>query len=76
VTCLSWEPFTKEENNLRFVSGGNDHKLKIWTINKQRQNPEKIFNLEGHVEAITDVVWFNSSSGASTIVSSGKVALV
>lgn len=58
---------------VRFVSGGNDNKLKIWTINRIKNNPEKIFNLEGHTEAISDVAWFNDLNGKSTVASCGKV---
>ena len=38
-----------------------------------RNTPEKIFNLEGHEEIITDVTWFNDNNGKSTIASSGNV---
>lgn len=73
VTCLAWEQYTKEDSSIRFVSGGNDNKLKIWTVNRSRNTTEKIFNLDGHNEAIIDVVWFKNANGTSTIVSSGKV---
>jgi len=73
VTSISWEPSTREDQTIRFVSGGNDNKLKIWSINRLRNNPEKIFDLEGHTEVITDVAWFNNLNGRSTIASCGKV---
>ena len=76
VTCLSWEPYTKDELSVRFVSGGNDNMLKIWSINRMKNTPERIFNLEGHTEAISDVAWFNDTNGKSTIASCGKVPYI
>jgi WD40 repeat protein len=73
VTCISWEPSTREDQTIRFVSGGNDNKLKIWSINRLRNNPEKVFDLEAHTEVITDVAWFNNLNGRSTVASCGKV---
>ena len=75
VTCLSWEPFITEDLAIRFVSGGNDNILKVWSINRMKNTPERIFNLEAHTEEITDVAWFNDSNGRSTIASCGKVII-
>lgn len=50
--------------------------LKIWSINRMKNTPERIFNLEGHTEAISDVAWFNDTNGKSTIASCGKVPYI
>ena len=73
TTCLSWEPYSKDESAIRFISGGNDNKLKIWSISHNKIAVEKMIALEGHSEAVTDVAWFNDINGKSMIASSGKV---
>ncbi|KAL3232878.1 Protein transport protein SEC13 [Nakaseomyces bracarensis] len=80
VNCISWAAPTNttsttkedEEHVRRFVSGGNDNLVKIWTYNKEKEEYELEDTLEGHTDAVTAVDWSPTTLLQSYLASVSK----
>lgn len=87
INCLSWAPFffpvsfQVTDNNLgqnfapmRFVTGGCDNYVKVWTANSNIDDISKLSfnsdNLEAHTDWVRDVSWLNSIGNTNEVIAS------
>ena len=56
----------------RFVTGGSDHLVKIWTFNSATSAYENMCSLQGHTDWVRDVAWSPTPLSKSYIASASQ----